>query len=633
MPNYSIRTRIMLSVLIAVIISSCIVSYAGYLNSREVVVKRLNNTEMPTLVKSIRNSINNEINEMKIVARSLAENTVFIDWVKNGANPETEKLVVKHLSKIVAANGFSNASFVDRESAKYWNQDGFLRVLEPNRDKWFFNFKVSGDSELASVYTSSKAKKSDIFVNYQEVSGRGMSGVSKPFDDMVDYLNSFKLEQTGYVFLTDLKGKVKVHNDDSLNEKAFLHDLFPGLNKNELLSKQDFASTEVNNQVISASYIDSLGWYVIAVIPKSELLSGINRGALQLIIILLFTSAFFAAVSYFLAKSLTRPISSMASQFSQLGQSGGDLTNRINEEQAPEIAELAKGFNAFVANIQHLFQDVVNTSQSVKSTSEGVNLDAENAKLASDKQRDEAHLVSVAITEMGSTIAEIADNANIAAKTTNDAADRATGAQNVVNESTLAINEMADEMETVAANIESLAEKTNNISGVLDVIRAISEQTNLLALNAAIEAARAGEHGRGFAVVADEVRGLAQRTNESTDEIHKMITELQDGAETAVNSVQKSKEQANLGVNAAKNTNASLQEIVGNILHISDLNTQIAAATEEQSLVIKEINHHVVTISDSSDQSAHAIGNIKTSSDSMKDSSLHLNSLVCQFKV
>lgn len=633
MPNYSIRTRIMLSVLIAVIISSCIVSYAAYLNSRDVVVKRLNHTEMPTLVKSIRNSINNEINEMKIVARSLAENTVFIDWAEKGAGPKTEKLVVEYLGKIATANEFSNASFVDRESAKYWNQDGFLRALDPNKDKWFFNFRSSGEKELASVYRSESTNQADIFVNYQEVDGRGMSGVSKPFDDMVDYLNSFKLEQTGYVFLVDLKGKVKVHNDNKLNEKSFLQDLFPGVNTNDLLTKQDYASTEIDDQVISSSYIESLGWYVVAVIPKSELLSGINRGALQLIIILIFTSAFFAAVSYFIAQGLTKPIRGMAEKFSELGKSGGDLTNRINEAQAPEIAELARGFNSFVSNIQHLFQDVVKTSQNVKSASEEVNQDAESAKLASDKQRDEAHLVSVAITEMGSTIAEIADNANVAAQTTNDAAGRATDAQNVVNESTLVINGMAENMEQVSANIESLAERTNNISGVLEVIRSVSEQTNLLALNAAIEAARAGEHGRGFAVVADEVRGLAQRTNESTDEIHTMITELQEGAKQAVESVQSSKNQANIGVEAAYNTKDSLKVIVENILHISDLNTQIAAATEEQSLVVKEINHHVVTISDSSDQSAHAIGNIKTSSDSMKDSSLHLNSLVCQFKV
>ena len=277
-------------------------------------------------------------------------------------------------------------------------------------------------------------------------------------------------------------------------------------------------------------------------------------------------------------------------------------------------------------------QDVKATSVNINEASENVYRDANASKQALDKQRDEAHQVSVAINEMGSTIAEIANNAAVAAQTTNDATRMTAEAQVVVNESTQTINQMAADMENVSSNIEELAKRSDNISGVLDVIRGVSEQTNLLALNAAIEAARAGEHGRGFAVVADEVRNLAKKTSESTDEIHIMITQLQEGSKTAVDSVSKSREQAILGYDAAQKTNDVLTEIVNNVQHISDLNTQIATATEEQSAVINEINVHVVNISDSTDQSAEASENIEKSSNSLKSMAVSLNNLVERFK-
>lgn len=596
-------------------------------------INRLTQNEMPMLVKTIRNSIDSEIEQMNVIARSLAENPVFKDWSEQGADPRTEELIVEHLGNITRSNSLSNASFVDRETHNYWNQNGFLKVLTPEEDGWFFAFKQSGNAGMASVYRNPSDNKVDIFVNYQEVNGRGLSGVSKPFNEMVDYLNSFKLEKSGYVYLVDAQGLVKVHRDSAYNDKKTLADIYPELNTSSLLSGDDFSYVETDTLFIASSYIDSLGWYVIAQVPESELLAEINNNTYQTVLVLLITSALFAAISYILATNLTKPINDMAKRFAVLGDGNGDLTSRVPEDSAPEIAELAKGFNSFVTNIQHVVTDVVSTSIAVKDASQNVNADVEESRAALNRQRDEAHQVSVAITEMGSTVAEIADNANVAAQTTTDAVNRATDAKTTVNASSQAIYQMANEMEQVASNIESLAEKSNNISGVLDVIRGISEQTNLLALNAAIEAARAGEHGRGFAVVADEVRSLAQRTSESTEEIQQMISELQEGAGKAVTSVAESKSQATVSVEAAENTNKALEEIVEDIMNISDLNSQIATATEEQSVVTKEINVHVVSISDSSEQSFQSIASIKESSDQMNSSSVNLHELVSKFRV
>ena len=632
MHSLSIKNRLVISILIAVVVSTSVVAFVAQLKSRELLLDRLENSELPNLVQRVGESVNGEISQMKALTKSIASNSFIPLWIDNGEDSEGEKILVKYLDDIAKQNGLSNASFIDLNSAKYWNQKGFLRQLKnDNNDGWFFAFKSSGSAESASSYTNADGSI-DIFVNYQQLNGRGSSGVSKSFNDIASALSTFKIEQSGFVYLADQNGLVKVHPNREFVETKNVSEIYPSLDKGKLFSENHFAFQQAGDYVISSSYIDSLGWYVIAEVPKSELYAGLDESRNYMLMMFLIITSIFVAVSIFIAHRLVLPIKAMAANFLELGQGQGDLTCKVDENGAYEISQLAKGFNAFVANIRSVVQDVKTTSVNINEASENVYRDANASKTALDKQRDEAHQVSVAINEMGSTIAEIANNAAVAAQTTNEATRMTAEAQLVVNESTQTINHMAEDMENVSNNIEELAKRSDNISGVLDVIRGVSEQTNLLALNAAIEAARAGEHGRGFAVVADEVRNLAKKTSESTDEIHVMITQLQEGSKTAVDSVHKSREQAILGYDAAQKTNDVLTEIVNNVQHISDLNTQIATATEEQSAVINEINVHVVNISDSTDQSAQASENIESSSNSLKSMAVSLNNLVERFK-
>ncbi|WP_413284642.1 methyl-accepting chemotaxis protein [Vibrio sp. MA40-2] len=628
----SIKNKLIIAMLFAVVVSTSVVAFVGQAKTKELLVTRLEQSDLPNLVLRVRNAVDSEILRMEVVAKSIANNVMILDWFEKGQSTSGEQNLIKYLENLANDNSFTNASFVHRETAKYWNQDGFLRTLLPERDSWFFQFKDSGKAESASVYYGSEGDV-DIFVNYQQLSGQGAAGVSKSFKEMVTYLNSFQIEQTGFVYLVDSSGKVKVHKNQNFNENKMLSDIYPGIDSTSLINKKDFAFEAMNNALIASSYIPTLDWYVIAEVPTNELYAGLDRSRDYMIMTFIVISLVFIAVSIMLANSLVKPLNKMAVAFEELGEGEGDLTSKIDENGSEEIARLAKGFNIFVLKIRNVVRDVSTTALEVKGASEEVHRDSEGSRVSSDNQRDEAHQVSVAINEMGSTIAEIASNAGVAAHSTNEATEMTLNAQGVVTDSNSTITQMAENMEDVSSNIESLAQKTESISSVLDVIRGISEQTNLLALNAAIEAARAGEQGRGFAVVADEVRNLAQRTSESTDEIHKMITELQDGSKAAVLSVHEGKQHAELGVSAAIKTSEALQEIVGNIQHISDLNTQIATATEEQSAVINEINVHVVNISDSSDRSALSAASMEQSSESLKSMALTLDGLVKKFKV
>ncbi|MEO4046148.1 methyl-accepting chemotaxis protein [Pseudomonas sp. CAU 1711] len=248
--------------------------------------------------------------------------------------------------------------------------------------------------------------------------------------------------------------------------------------------------------------------------------------------------------------------------------------------------------------LKTLIGEALSTSEQLHAAVGQVGEMVDNTAARAAQQNQMTELVSTAVHEMGLTVQEIARNASSAAQSSRTASDEAQQARQVVGESSRHIQNMADEIGNAAQAVSHLAGQVSSIDQVLAVIRGISEQTNLLALNAAIEAARAGEMGRGFAVVADEVRTLASRTQASTDEIQQMIQGLKQGADSAVHSMHASQAATGTGVEASRHTGESLQVISQQIDHISDMNRQVATATEQQSSVTEEINRNVQSIAD-----------------------------------
>ena len=339
-----------------------------------------------------------------------------------------------------------------------------------------------------------------------------------------------------------------------------------------------------------------------------------------------------AAALGWLARGILRPLHSLTQTMS-LAASENDLSLRIPVNGQDEIAQTSRAFNSMLDKFQGIVRQVSGSTAQLSTAAEEMSAVTLQASEGIREQQSQAEQLATAMNEMATTVQEVAHHALQAANAAVEANNKSGEGRQVVNNAVDTINDLAEAIGRAGDAIHRVEADSERIGTVLDVIRAIAEQTNLLALNAAIEAARAGEQGRGFAVVADEVRTLAGRTQESTQEIQQMVESLQTGSKEAVQLMDQSREQTQTGVEQTARAGDALRAIADEVERINDMNTQIASAAEEQSVVAEEINRNVVSISQVADESAGGAEQTTRTSEELANLATDLQRMVAKFKV
>ncbi|WP_375170826.1 methyl-accepting chemotaxis protein [Marinobacter sp.] len=338
-------------------------------------------------------------------------------------------------------------------------------------------------------------------------------------------------------------------------------------------------------------------------------------------------------MSRLMGTSVKRARAEILGYLEDISNNRGNVTTRLSQGRPDEIGDFIEAVNAFLATLEDTISKIVTSSRRLTTESESLSGITERTTANSEQQRDQITQVSAAMQEMVSTSEEIASNTSDTDESARHAATLAESGQETVTTAINSVNSLAGQVEAASKRIQQLENESGEIGSVLEVIQNIAEQTNLLALNAAIEAARAGEAGRGFAVVADEVRGLAKRVQDSTVDIERIVSNLQQGAAGAVVDMSRAKQMAGEATDEAGKSGAALADILSAVHRIVEMTTQIASATEQQRATAAEMTQNVESSSEAIDKLAGDIGQVNGSSNSLADMAEDLNEMVRRFQV
>lgn len=471
---------------------------------------------------------------------------------------------------------------------------------DPRKRPWYVAAAGAGKTVLIPPYMFPSTGQLGITIATPLIKDGQFAGVvagDLSLKTLVKIITSLDIGGLGEAFLVDDEGKVLVSQDESQVMKN-LSDIYPVQPPRIGTAIHE---TMLGDQARLVSFtpvegLPSVKWYIGLSIDKKKAFAALDESRNFAMIATLVAVVLIVLLLGLLIHALLKPLRTLTIAMEDIAAGDGDLTRRLQHDNHDEFAELATAFNNFVDRIHSSISAVASCARELGDSTRQVVAASHSSLRQSDEQAQRTNSVAAAINELGAAAQEIANNAAYASKQASNAREQAGDGRKVVSNAVQAMSDLSGKIASASANIELLDSRTVDIGKILEVIRGISEQTNLLALNAAIEAARAGEAGRGFAVVADEVRNLAHRTQDSAKEIQQMIGGLQIGSREAVGFMMESQHFSGESVSIAQLAGNRLDSVNASIGDIDNMNQSVAAATEEQTAVIETLNSDITEI-------------------------------------
>ena len=593
---------------------------------------------------AIRHNLDNYLNEMGsvtanniqtwlggriLLAQNLAEAIALTPEPGQVANLLEQKTLSNTFMSVYF--GDSQGGFTIRPDSKM--PDGY----DPRTRPWYKDALNSSSSSLTKPYIDAATGQMVITIGAPvKKAGQtlGVVGADMTLQAITDSINALNFNGMGYAFLINADGEILVHPDKSLVTKN-LKDIYP---QDTPAITTDLSEIQVNGKarIVTFAPVKGLGsanWYIGLSVDKEQAFAALSEFRTSAIIATVIAVVSIIALLGLLIRLLMQPLHVMTRAMQNIAEGEGDLTRRLAVESQDEFGILGSAFNRFVERIHTSISEVASATEQLNEVALRVVSASNSSMLNSDEQASRTNSVAAAINELGAAAQEIARNAAQASHQASDARGLAEEGQQVVERSISSMQQLSQLLGTSSGHIEALNDKTVNIGQILEVITSISQQTNLLALNAAIEAARAGEAGRGFAVVADEVRNLAHRTQESAQQVQKMIEELQVSARSSVSTMEESQRHSQDSVEIANRAGERLISVTERIGEIDGMNQSVATATEEQTSVVESINMDITEINTLNQEGVENLQSTLRACSDLEQQAVRLKQLVGSFRI